>query len=92
MLFTIFKVLFFGLLIFYVVTFVTALVRRGKKYQNTEWPYSYLNSFRFCWIGKHLEKNEWKFSDREAIGWLVVFMLMAVCLIFDVNSLFELFG
>ena len=75
-LFLIVKILFICLIIFHAVTLITAFVLKGKRFANTNWPYSYLYSIRFFRLGKYFDKRDWKFSNREVFGWLIVLILM----------------
>jgi hypothetical protein len=75
-LFTIAKILFLILFLLTVLAIIVGFIRKGRKFSNTEWPYSNLNSLRFFRLGKYMEKRGWKFSKREIIGWIIVFLLM----------------
>jgi hypothetical protein len=77
-LFTIAKILFLILFLLTAIAIVVGFIRKGRKFSNTDWPYSHLNGIRFFRLGKYLDKRGWKFSKREYIGWIIVIILMIV--------------
>jgi hypothetical protein len=77
-LFTIAKILFLILFLLTALAIVVGFIRKGRKFSNTDWPYSNMNSVHYFRLGKYMEKRGWKLSKREIIGWIIVFFLMTV--------------
>jgi hypothetical protein len=77
-LFTIAKILFFILFLLTAITVIVGFIRKGRKFSNTDWPYSNLKGIRFFHFVKYMDKRGWKFSKREYIGLILVIILMIV--------------
>ncbi len=69
------KILFVILFIWISITLLVAFIRKGKRFPNTKWPFSTLESVRLLSIAKYMDKRGWKFSRREIIGWSIVILL-----------------
>jgi hypothetical protein len=75
-LFTIVKILFVFLFIWIAISLSVASYKKGKRFSNTEWPYSVVNRLGMLPVGKHMEKKGWKLSKREIIGGIIILVLM----------------